>query len=838
MSKNKRKKQKVKESLNLSAETIEQQAKKDMVEQKYRRALDGFKNLRKEKREDKEYLLREIVECYRGLADQMVKKGLFEEAKMVLVNIKALTGEDSGKDPDIAMAIQRKDFTGAAEIIADLLAQRAELSHTAKCVAGDMLVLAFKDFQDIELSRPDIYKELKSVQLALKEICEERFAEALEEVRQIGRKSLFSNWKLFIKGLVAFYSGQDQKAVRAFKSLSAGSQVQSACGPFLLLLETEIPKNKKPGETLLKNTCEIAGHPELAAVLPRADYLWNSGRHRDSYRLVREKLSPFPTEKSGIPEILSQFYFNNILHLSGKPGLKYLNEMIRLHVSSPPSQEKNLEAVFLRRVECLFLEKIFVEGNIRIKHWEIFLKCHKKMSPENKKLQALVYFHLGSFFAIEEEIESYRYFMMPSLRRKTKIRDAKLAEKFIKKSTDLDTGNKDTWLALLRVYEKCRENSKANNLLDKLIKLFPEDKTIIAKAGQECVDRKSYVKGVKYLEQAVELNRLDNAVKDHLALAYIKTAVNYYDKGKVSQGREIFEKALKNTNNHSHDFNRGSVYLYALRSILELKAGNREPALEKADMSGERAISPFFLQYFSLFASRAYGAPESYIKIIVREVAQGFKNAIDPHNAVFFIKVLDHFNPFEKQRWYKNEKIKLIQFTRKAAKKPCSREDAQFIVNFSLEKERNNSLARLYIQKILKENARDPLFLYLNFISKQKKNAYIPKKSHIQELKEILNLARERNETKLIPALQKLIKEKEEEWEGFDRFDGPSMLDALFDDEEEELCDCPKCRKLRDEDYDEDYEEEEKEEELIPVQGDLFNGFPVSRPRKKRKKRR
>ncbi|GAG39482.1 unnamed protein product, partial [marine sediment metagenome] len=249
-----------------------------------------------------------LIEAYQALSRQMTEQGKLKEARVVVDHIKRLMGSHAKTDADIFIALKQGNFSSAAEAALECLSNgSSELGPEAQTMA-DALVLAF---EEVELSGsvPAALRDARSaIHAALNLVTQEQHQEALAALRPIGIGSMFAQWKLFIKGLIAFYQGDDQKASRAFQSLSGDSFPAKAAEPYIILLKGNkaLEKHCKK-EDLLRQLCRITGKETLADVLPRAEYLWRVGRIRDSYRHVRNTLDDFPSEEPGIAHTLSVF---------------------------------------------------------------------------------------------------------------------------------------------------------------------------------------------------------------------------------------------------------------------------------------------------------------------------------------------------------------------------------------------------------------------------------------------------------------------------------------------------------------------------------------------------
>lgn len=742
-------------------EIIEKEARDDLAKGKFRQAKDGFKELYKR---DKDKYLPELLECYRGMAHQMIQNGQLSDAAQIVDQMKFLTRNKSEGTLELLIAIKKKDYDAVDRIYAGIVSEGKDISDSKESsLVADVLVIAFREFPRLKAVCPKTDEELHAVQHALEDISAERYEDAWLKAQKVTVHSPFSNWKLFIKGLIAFYKKDDQKARDALGRLSADTLLQGIAKPYLALLDNKAIDQDKRNEAFLKKMCVVAGYQELVSVLPAADYLWKSGRYYDSYRHIRNGMKCFPTEEPGIAGILTRFYFNSIHHLPERAAMKYLDDLrIKKMIVSP---ERPLENVLIGRAESLFLENMFVadeeDDNDCARVWEEFLRTYTAAFGMNNRLEALVYFHLGSTFAAEDLQEPPLFPWLSPHKKRNRLRNARLAALYFNKSAALDKNNKEACLGLLKVYEKTQNQSKVNKLLDKLVPLFPDDSAILTQAGIGSTNRKAFVKGIKYLEQAVQLDPLNSTIRDHLAFSYIQAARSLFDKGQVKQGRDIFEKAVKNGTSNQRDFNRGYAYLYARWAALEQKNRGDDVAAEKLQIALDKTEKRLPLLYFAQLISRCYGLPDSYTQKLGAEVDREWHLPATPGNAVSLLMVYSYIDIFG-FAWSKSELKRVARYAFDASDKPCSREEALDIIHFAFSDKQTRKLGDVYIKKILGEDKDDPEFHYLKYQSQVAQRSLPPGKEDVEELKRILRLAEKRNNGELVRDLKKRIKDLEE----------------------------------------------------------------------------
>jgi hypothetical protein len=91
-------------------------------------------------------------------------------------------------------------------------------------------------------------------------------------------------------------------------------------------------------EARLRDACLLAGQQALADILPRANYLWMTGCHRDSFRYLHRSKVEFPAETPDVYGSLSRFYYNAVFSLGNEAAESYIDFVLGEATKNP---EKN-----------------------------------------------------------------------------------------------------------------------------------------------------------------------------------------------------------------------------------------------------------------------------------------------------------------------------------------------------------------------------------------------------------------------------------------------------------------------------------------------------------------
>ncbi|OPX41168.1 MAG: hypothetical protein B1H13_03505, partial [Desulfobacteraceae bacterium 4484_190.3] len=422
------------------------------------------------------------------------------------------------------------------------------------------------------------------------------------------------------------------------------------------------------------------------------------------------------------------FYFNAVSLMQRKEAEKYLSFFDKIR--SGKGNTDKLEQLMIQRAECLYIENEPTYDFVLLDLWTKFLELYRNVHGEESSLEAVVYAHLGDLFSEEEvHCDTFSTFFGGRRSQRLDVRNAEIAERCYEKSLELESGTRDVHFSLLELYEKTGQKSRANKKLDEIIRLFPEDKDALYKAGRRCVERNAFVKGMKYLEQAIKLDPL-----------YARWA--------------NFE--LLNAN------------------VIEAEALLNSGLALAGDESG--------VLYFNWLAARLYGVPFKYVKKTRKRVEEAFSSRASPERAARFAETISYFSHASRPGWLEDELKRVNHFARKAVKGDFSRDQARIIVEYALSQPNGDkNLAWAYVKQALIQDPDDPFFLFLRY---QMKDDHWFRKRNIRpmdELKRILALAENRRDQQLMVKIRKAMDELQHLQ---DIFSPDETMDDFLEDED------------------------------------------------------
>jgi tetratricopeptide (TPR) repeat protein len=689
----------------MDASPQERAAREFLAQGRFRKARDEFKLLCKI---DRPKFLPLLIEANIGLAREMAGKGMVEEARQVLSYLKTIVpGEQlAGLELELragsATPGQASAVPAALRALAKPALPAAERQHLA-----DVVVLAFEPVPNPAPETAALARELAAIVSALQAISERQFDQALELLRPLGQASVFSHWKLYVKGLAAFYRGDSERAARLFAGLPAGSVPEKAGRSCLLLLGSP-PVSKDsplPSEAAIEWACRMAGERGLGGPLLRAEQAWRKNNPVQMYQNLRGGIPRFPGEGPDLIGVLSQFAVNCSFSLpyQMQDNLEYWMDGIidGQSAKNPVEMQLFLRARVLSSAPTL-------PDDLAVKDWERFLRLREKLHGRNPALDSLAYGWLGQLFSKPPSRGAFPF--LPFNQPRSKMRNAPEAQRLLEKALQLDEANLPASLCLCEVYQERRRHSDRNRLLDRMTARFPDEKKVLMLAGQACMERKAYKRGLDYFDRALALDRLDPAIPDNLVKARLLQAREFFQKSRPDDARMAMSQAAAFEIPTPGNLTRSRWCLRIQQGMTETICG--DPDRGKALLEEARLESPSeaaFL-YYAGFADQAIRPGSARGSAYFDQFVRMRKSGAGAAEAVVLTRIWQHGREWLAERVSRQPWALLEGYLRAAAKHPFSREDGSRLVEFCIAENDFARAGTALVEERLKQDPADPLF--------------------------------------------------------------------------------------------------------------------------------
>ena len=687
-----------------SPDPFELQAHAHLAAGRWRKARDAFKELCKRDRVKFQPLL---IEANVGLARSLLHKRLVADAQQVVEYLKTIASAETIAALESEIGNAAVDSSKPASDPVALLAE-GSLAPSDRCRMADGLVVAFNrgTMETRTAAQEQVVADLRAIQQAIEATCLDEPDRALDLVRPLKRDSAFAHWRLFVRAVVAYQRGEFEKARESFEQLPTDSGPGRARAAWRLAIGGRVDLAQGPrSEAVLDAAGALSGEPGWGRVVLRAEALWRADKHAASYRAVRTAKTSFPSEGVDLTSALSDFFFNaaTAMHDDHRsPYLDMLSEIEELRREKNPTELRRI-----RRILCLLATSApgrdFETEDMR-QLWEGFLQSHERAHGANPRLASAALCWLGEVLA--------RPLPPPIFFRRTpKREDSHDAIAALEKSIKLDPTNIRAHLLLATVYATAKRVRDRNRLLDVMADRFPNDKGVLLIVGATCLDRKAIVKATDYFARALALDRLDPNTPDLLVTAYHRLALQHMQKGRVTEGRRVMDRAGEFGLNTSENFVRSRWCLAARRGVLEMLYG--DAPLSAVSLDEARAISPTpaAFAFFVRSTWTHYDIRRPFPASLEGELKRAATKQPNVRDAVMLVQ-LHLYWPSEGLLTHQGtaEESWLRRYLKAAARKPFIRDDAVSLLALlrRLHGFREETLA--FTLPMLKRDPTDPLF--------------------------------------------------------------------------------------------------------------------------------
>jgi tetratricopeptide (TPR) repeat protein len=739
--------------LELSSEQLERQARDDLDAGRFRKARDAYKILCKQ---DRAKNLPGLIEANRRLAEQLTENGLLSEAEQVLAYLKTISPSSTLQGVDVVFALKKHDWQTASDGALRLWQEKgAALDGNERQAVADALVLAFPDPQEAVKWGFSEASDLVAIVGALRCVSEEQWTQAQELLRPVPRSSLFAAWKMLVKGIIAFYVGDSEKAEALFGQLPPQGVAARTAEAFRLFLGSNYSlKLDEPARMqAAKGACSLLRTTNFAPLLLQADHAWRAARHGDSYKEMRQ-VPGFPSELPDAAGALSDFYFKAPFAMPEDAQGKYLDWFQRLANSTRFKNDQEARLIY-RMLGCA--DPFFGE----FEHfWRGFLRFSAADDPLGAKIASMVLEHVGTYYAQSEAASPFFASEGDDL-----LEDPEGAVRVLEESINYDPSNLSAYLKLLEIYQSTKQEKERNRLLNRMAELFPKNKTVLLRAGRESLDRRSYSKAIEYLERAHSLDALDTEVLETLVTAYARLGRQQYENNSLQEGRRTFDLARRYAVRYKFDIIRGLDFLQALQAVFELTSGDKRMGTKLMTEAREYTRSPVALLFFAHGMSRLYRKKQG--SVFWAEVLQKQSQIVSTSVRKEVHQIFEYIRLFNEASDWSAE----TAFVRKCLQPLCSgaftREEAAYFVPLLAGYPPLLSLAESIVKEALRRDPDDAKFRLFSLIGRVQS----PMDVDIEELDKIYHDALKQGDAKSARTAQAAISFAEDYFDSLEEED-------------------------------------------------------------------
>jgi tetratricopeptide (TPR) repeat protein len=510
-----------------------------------------------------------LLDAYLGRARQLHTTGYLRDAVTVLKAGLIVAGADPAWLEKAALELAACGDVGTAQ---DLLARLPPDSPARARVlaqAGDA-ALSGQQGAGKAVLPAELHADFDRVVSAFAQVQAGQDEAAREALQLIGLRSPFLEWKVLLRGLIAYYQNDDARALDNWQRLAADRLPARLAAPFRFLIDKAYRAAQAPEAqaALRKQTDRLQGDGTVERLRAVQAALADQRSLAHAFRLAEGLLPALRRQAPALAERLAACFYWGIV-TNGQP--EDVPRYARVF-GAPPDDPT------FARLRALAFEGVH-ELEEAHKEWQKFEKSvagHPQAWPpgQSDRVRALVWSHMGSNAAAVPDLDDEA--VPPFLRRHpSRPRPLKPgAEQCFEQSLKLAPDVLETHEKLVDLYQAGRKPKKAEQAARRLLSRFADHVPTIEALAALRLSAQDYPEGIALLQRASRLNPLDRGLRRRLGTAHLFHARAHAEAKRFDEARAEFRSALA----LSEGRNTGPVY--CKWAACEFKAGDEARAEE------------------------------------------------------------------------------------------------------------------------------------------------------------------------------------------------------------------------------------------------------------------
>jgi tetratricopeptide (TPR) repeat protein len=507
-----------------------------MREDRYQQALELAKSLYKDEPTAPH---RELLErAYLGRARQLRGQGCLRDARTVLEKAAELDGEDPRWLEQMATELASCGEVSRALQLASRLPD-ASVQSRIVALAVDQAV------QQGPAGRTLLPESLQtSFDHVLRSFALEAAGSdevAREALQTIGLQSPFLEWKLLLRGLLAYYQNDDARAIENWQRLNPDRLPARVAAPLRFRIDRDYQLAQPPeAQTALQQQADqlqasplVNGLRSIQAVLCRDRPLAQAFRQADNLMPQLRKDAP-----QLIPRLAACFYWSIIQ--GGQPDDL---QRYRRTFGTPPDDPE------FARLQALVMEQIpdMPEAH---RFWQAFERSVANNptawpGDQGQRVRALVWWHMGNNAANVPNMDHLPN--LPPFLRDHPGRPKALkpsAEQCFQQSLKLAPDQLETYEALFHYYRDQDQKPKAIKAALRLLEKFPDHLATLDALGHLYMGEQEYADALTMFQRASRVNPLDRRLRSQISTAHLFHARTFAEAGRFDEARAEYQASL------------------------------------------------------------------------------------------------------------------------------------------------------------------------------------------------------------------------------------------------------------------------------------------------------
>ncbi len=445
--------------------------------------------------------------------------------------------------------------------------------------------------------------------------------EARTELQGVGLRSPFAEWRLFLRGLQAYYANDDQRASEAWARLAADRLPFRLAAPLRLGIDPAFRDAQTPQTRtgLAAQAQKLSDAASLTGTLARLHQgilkQRSLSREFSDLQQHRAALDALPAD---LRERLSRSIYWALMSAPDDERRRYLRSF------QPPREDPKLQ-----RLEALALER----ENDPYAAQKAWLAYEKEIATnqtlwgdDSERVRALLWLHAGKLAAIQpEDLDEDPDFSFGIFggggrpKKRERPRPSQTAEVCFQHARQLGSDLVEAYIIPIHQLRDQDQVEQARPLADDLRQRFPDDLDAQMTAAMVYADLEAIPEALACAEQAAHINPLDARVRD-IRRTYAFSLVLLHLR--ANHGDEARSALLRARDLADSEVDRQTANL--LEATIAWKAGDTGP-IEQQRQKMEATLPKIAVVYTLVVQANAAGVDRKRRDPIDKE----FKTLLD-----------------------------------------------------------------------------------------------------------------------------------------------------------------------------------------------------------------
>ncbi len=572
----------------LAPEEIKARVHQALHEGRTQQALELARNLFKQDRSPAHLEL--VQKATLARARQLRSQGNLRDAGTVLSNAAELGGQAFAQD--VALEMARCGAVRQAlrflDRIEDAQAKRQIIGHAADSALR--LGGRGEGAAGQGLLPQSLQGQLNLVRQAFSQLDNKQDGAVRAALQGIGLQSPFLDWKLLLRGFLAYYQNDDARALENWQRLDPDRLPARLAAPFRWLIDKNFQQAQPPAtQQALRNAADrLQGSGIMPALRSLRTTLLDEDKLPDAFRQVETILPAFRQMYPAMAPRLANIFYWAIIH-DGLPE----DKQRFLRVFGPPADDP-----LLLRMDSLAQDgrRNLLEARMAWQEFDKWLQTNPAWGPQEQRqrARALIWCHLGK---MSDGMPQMPEILRRLMRRLKKEEPKVSAEECYRQSLQLAPDLLEVHEALFQHFRKQEKSDQAIQAGKELLQRFPEHVATLEALGDLCQEKGKHAESLTFFQGALEVNPLERRLRSKVSFVYLLTARILALASRFDEARAAYQSAL------NFEEPAQSHHVLAKWAACELKAGNQPRAEELIQQARARARHPIYATFYLVIES-------------------------------------------------------------------------------------------------------------------------------------------------------------------------------------------------------------------------------------------